>query len=203
MKGIATQMFAKYIIGLDLGQQKDYSVLTVTLPVFGADGNLTIELPYMYRYPLRMSYVHVVEYLEKFLDNKELENYTLVVDHTGVGRPVVDLLSDYGINSVGITITGGHKSRWITGRSATVPKFELISRLQVAIQCGKLKIAKGMACLDVLIKELINFKASPGKGSRLEGARGVHDDTVLSLAMAVWYIEDKLNRGKKTRVIGS
>ena len=196
-------MFAKCIMGLDLGQQRDYSVLTVAYPVFGAEGNLSIEVPYMYRYPLRMSYMHVVEYLGQFIEEKKLEDYVLVVDHTGVGRPVVDLLDDYGIYSVGLTITGGHRARWMTGRAVTVPKFELISRLQVAIQCGRLQLAKGMACLDILIKELINFKASPGSGSKMEGSGGVHDDTVLSLAMVVWYIEDKLNRGKKTRAIGS
>ncbi len=196
-------MFTEYVLGLDLGQQKDYSVITVAKPVFDSSGNLSTEIPYMYRYPLRMSYTHVVEYLEIFIKSRKLDNYVLVVDHTGVGRPVVDLLDDYGVNSIGLTITGGHKSRWITGRAVTVPKFELISRLQVAIQGGKIKIAKGMACLDTLIKELINFTASPGSGMKMEGSRGVHDDTVLSLAMAVWYIEDKLNRGKKTRVIGS
>jgi len=196
-------MFVKYTLGLDLGQQNDYTVLTVAEPVFLLDGSLVIKIPYIYRFPLRMSYVYVVEYLEKFIINRELDEYVLIVDHTGVGRPVVDLLNDYNINTIGLTITGGHKSNWSTGRSVTVPKIELISRLQVAIQCCKLQLAKGVKCLDVLIKELINFTITSGRGIKMEAASGHHDDTVMSLAMVVWYIEDKLNRSKKLRVIGN
>jgi len=195
-------MFVKYTLGLDLGQQNDYTVLTVAEPVFGTDGSLSINVPYVYRFPLRMSYVYVVEYLEKFIKNRELDEYVLIVDYTGVGRPVVDLLNDYDINTIGLTITGGHKSNWATGRSVTVPKLELISRLQVAIQCSKLQLAKGIQCIDVLIKELINFTITSGRGIKMEAASGYHDDTVMSLAMVVWYIEDKLNRSKKLRVIG-
>ena len=194
-------MFAKYTLGLDLGQQSDYTVLTVAEPVFKDNGELSIRVPYMYRFPLRMSYVHIVEYISEFIENRKLLDYVLVVDHTGVGRPVIDLFRDHNINSVGLTITGGHKSRWVTGRDVTAPKLELISRLQMAIQCNTLEIAKGMKCLDILIKELINFTLRIGNTIKMEAGSGSHDDTVLSLAMAVWYIEDKMNRGKKVRVI--
>ena len=196
-------MFAKYTLGLDLGQQSDYTVLTVAEPVFKADGTLLIQVPHIYRFPLRISYVHVVEYLEKFIESRELEDYVLVVDHTGVGRPVVDLLNDYKINTIGLTITGGRKVNWHTGRSVTVPKLELISRLQVAMQCKSLQFAEGLECMNLLIKELINFSLRVGKTIKMEAAGGNHDDMVMSLAMVVWYIEDKLNRGKRTRIIGS
>ena len=194
-------MFVKHTLGLDLGQQNDYTVLTVAEPVFATDGSLTIKVPHIYRFPLRMSYVFVVAYLKKFIEHRELEDYVLVVDYTGVGRPVVDLLKDHGLNTIGLTVTGGLKSNWATGRSVTVPKIELISRLQVAIQYGTLQLAKGIDCMDTLIKELINFTLT--KGVKMEASSGHHDDIVMSLAMAVWYIEDKLNRGKRLRVIGT
>lgn len=196
-------MFVKHTLSLDLGQQNDYTVLTVAEPHFGIDGKLVIKVPLVYRFPLRMSYVHVVEYLREFIETKQLTEYVLIVDYTGVGRPVVDLLNDHGINTIGLTITGGRKSNWATGRSVTVPKVEMITRLQVAIQYGSLLLAKGIECMDIIIKELINFTLTSGRGVKMEASGGYHDDTVMSLAMAVWYIEDKLNRGKRTRVIGS
>lgn len=36
----------------------------------------------------------------------------LVVDQTGVGRPVFDLVTKAGLEAVGVTITGGDAITW-------------------------------------------------------------------------------------------
>lgn len=197
-------MFSKYIIGLDLGQQNDYTVLTVVEPITSPLEGVKYHVPYMYRYPLKTSYVYIVEHVRNFIEMRQLEDYLLVVDHTGVGIPIVDLFNEHSINLVGITITGGHKANWHTPRSATVPKQELISCLQMAMQCKKMQISKDIGILDVLIKEFIGFTAritKSGKG-KFEAEHGVHDDTVLSLAMAIWYCESRLKKSKRIRAFG-
>jgi len=164
-------MFAKYTLGLDLGQQSDYTVLTVAEPVFKDNGELSIRVPYMYRFPLRMSYVHIVEYISEFIENRKLLDYVLVVDHTGVGRPVIDLFRDHNINSVGLTITGGHKSRWVTGRDVTAPKLELISRLKI-LENSRRELRK-------VLRNFISFHIDVKRLRSLDFLASIENDVML------------------------
>lgn len=70
----------------------------------------------------------------------------LCVDQTGVGAPVVDLFRQAKLNArlQPILIHGGdHATRENGWR---VPKRELVGATQVALQTGRLKIAKDLAC---------------------------------------------------------
>lgn len=198
-------MLGKYIVGVDLGQQNDYTVLTVVAPNLLINNEMEYEVPYIYRYPLKTSYVYVVKHIQKTMEERGFkDDYLLIIDHTGVGRPVVDLFNENNIPLVGVTITGGNKASWTSPREVSVPKWDIVSSLQVSIQCGKLKLSKKMHELNRLIDEMINFTATStrkGKG-KFEAASGQHDDMVLSLGLAIWYCEYKFRRGKRLRVIG-
>ena len=61
----------------------------------------------------------------------------LVVDATGVGASVVDLLRAEGLDPYDVIITGCDESH--RGR---VPKRELVSTVAVLLQSGRLKIAE-------------------------------------------------------------
>ena len=113
----------------------------------------------------------------------------LVVDATGVGRPVVDLLKAEGLEPVPVTITGGDQTTYDGGWR--VPKRDLVSALQVVLQAGRLKVARELKDAQTLVDELLRFrvKIDPLTAHDSYGAwrEGAHDDLVLAVAIAVWY----------------
>ena len=71
-----------------------------------------------------------------------------------------------------------------------MPKRNLVSALQAALQTGTLKIASSLQLAEVLRQELLNFRIkinlSTGHDSYEHWREGDHDDLVLAAAMAVW-----------------
>src|SRR6516164_8308951 len=66
---------------------------------------------------------------------------SLIVDFTGVGRGIFDMLVDAGLSPVGITLTGGFNANW-SGDTATVPKSTLVSKLVARLHAGELFIRR-------------------------------------------------------------
>jgi hypothetical protein len=109
-----TQEMVRYV-GVDLGQQRDYTAISVTEKVLLPTGNYRRE-PYfdwdtqrarwhsvengrpeyrvrhLERPALGTSYVEVVERILELLTSLEDKELVLAVDTTGVGRPVADML---------------------------------------------------------------------------------------------------------------
>jgi hypothetical protein len=112
---------------------------------------------------------------------------TLVVDATGVGAPVLDMFTSWGLRPVGVTIHGGDA---VTqhGRHFRTPKRDLVATLQTLLQTGRLRFAKDLALADVLVGELRDYTVSPSAvGHDSYSARaGQHDDLVLAVAIASW-----------------
>ena len=108
---------------------------------------------------------------------------SLVVDATGVGQPVVDMLraARLGCDICAVTITGGDKAR-CDGAGWNVPKQDLLAGLQVLLERGELRIAKDLRGARLLMRELMDMQA---KGA---GGYGQHDDLVIALALACWRV---------------
>jgi len=73
-----------------------------------------------------------------------------------------------------------------------VPKRELVSVAQSALQSKRLVIAKGLAEAETLRKELSTFqvKITLSATESFEAWReGAHDDLVLAACMALWHGE--------------
>src|SRR5258708_19783274 len=87
-----------YLIGLDLGQSRDYSALAIVQrvwnPVADGMGRLVSHyaLRHLQRWPLHTSYPAVVADLAGLVRTPPLSWPVLVVDQTGVGQAVVDSL---------------------------------------------------------------------------------------------------------------
>lgn len=197
-----------YYVGLDLGQAQDFTALSVVEKKvtktehqkggYTSEGKLIEErdIPLSYEYQVRhlqrfrlgTSYSAVVSEVRKVLSR--LSGAVLVVDYTGVGRPVVDLFRDSGLSPVAVTITSGDKATFEDG-GWRVPKRDLVSVLVVAFQNSTLKIAEALPEARTLIEELQHFqvKIDPRTAHDSYGSwrEGVHDDLVLSVAMALWY----------------
>ena len=72
---------------------------------------------------------------------------------------------------------------------ANVPKRDLVSAAQVALQNKVLRIAK-MPNADILIRELLAFRAKisdSGHDTYSAWREKDHDDLVLACSMAVWF----------------
>jgi len=160
-----------FYIGLDLGQSNDYTALAVVEKVKASEasggGDPDLHLRHLERYPLRTPYPDMVAqvaalvespqltstHLDRRLGQMVLDEPDLLVDATGVGRPVVDLFKERGLRYKAITITGGNKA---TGAASSygVPKRDLIGALEVPFHSGRLKVAAGLALWETLSSTL-------------------------------------------------
>lgn len=144
------------------------------------------------RIPLNTPYPAVVDRVQELLATPALRNQTqLVVDATGVGRPVVDLFEHRGLDPVAITITGGDTVTY--ERGWRVPKRDLVGAVAVLLQSDRLRFAAQLPEVPTLVRELLAFrvKIDPLTAHDSYGAAewrtGINDDLVLALAVAVWY----------------
>jgi hypothetical protein len=126
------------------------------------------------------------------------------LDHTGVGSPISELfeerrqLTEPGHRNtlVKINITGGLRpSKAIGGYN--VPKRDLVLSLLRVFQQGRLKISGKLPLAHTFQDELLNFKvkiSDEGKDSYGAWREGIHDDLVLSAAIASWFAEKKYGK---------
>ncbi len=114
----------------------------------------------------------------------------LLVDATGVGRPVLDLVRQARMPADvrGATITAGDAlSR--DGLDYRVPKADLVGTLQLLLGDGRLKWAATLPLRAELEAELADFRVKlTAAAHESYGAwrEGQHDDLVLALALASW-----------------
>ena len=156
------------------------------------DSPARIDVRHLERLPLRMDYTAQVEMVGALLRRPPLPRGTrLVIDQTGVGRPVVNMFTAAGLNPVGVTITGGDSETRVSWgqEEFRVAKLLLVSRLQAAFHSGTLRIAKALPEASVLVSELSDFRAqfAPTGYARFGAREGAHDDLVLALAIGVWW----------------
>jgi hypothetical protein len=186
----------QYFTGLDLGQAQDYTAVAVlekrTTPDSGRPGRTVSHyaVRHLERFRLGMPYPDVCTRLARLFADPPLAGSTLVVDYTGVGRPVLDMLRRSNIQAGvrAITITGGQKATAGAG-GWMVPKRELVSNLQVLLQARRIKVAPTLPAAALLVQELMNFqvKISPAAHETFGTWReGAHDDLVLATAIAAW-----------------
>jgi hypothetical protein len=198
-----------YTVGVDLGQASDPSAVVVVeteietrvwRDEWSAEPRQKPErvehrVRYAERLPLQLPYPEQVAHVRGLMMAPELpaKETELVIDMTGVGRPVFDLFEVEELRPVGIVITGGLEEVR-DGRVHKVPKILLVSRLQAALHAGELKFAVGLAEADAFKQELSEFRMRHTDTGRLTfGAReGRHDDLVLGLACALWRAQGRV-----------
>src|SRR4051812_49673749 len=99
------------------------------------------------------------------------------MDATGVGRPVVDLLREAGLDPVAVTIHGGDQVIRVSEREFRTPKRDLVGSVQAALQTRRLQAAEALPDWPVLKRELASFKAKISlSGHDTYGAGSSGDD---------------------------
>jgi hypothetical protein len=184
----------KYILGLDLGQSADYTALTIAERI-PTEQKPTYHLRHIQRFKLGTPYPEIVESVETLTETPALERKAvLAIDATGVGAPVVDMFEAAKLPCplYAIHIHGGDL---VTneGKHYRVPKRDLVSVVQVLLQSSRLKIVEGLPDTKTLVRELLNFKVKidpqTAHDSYSAWRENIHDDLVLSVAMACWLAE--------------
>jgi hypothetical protein len=197
-----------YYVGLDLGQSADYTALAVVQKVEYYDWEnqkheRDLHLRHLERFPLKTPYTDIADHVKELVSSPSLRapvryynqmktpEVQLIVDETGVGVAVTDLLKERGLKFFGVTITGlGQKVNTIGTRRYTVPKQDLVAALEVPFHKGSLKVAEGLYLWGTLRDELLNFrrKQNPktGYNSYEHWRESDHDDLVLAAALACW-----------------
>jgi len=203
------------ILGLDLGQAKDYTALSVTEVVGSPSGEPN-------RYAVRAldrfhpdRYQHVVDRVERMLPTLRQDVHvppagawggsftyvrprvTLVLDRTGVGRAVGDLFTEarLDLDLQLVSIHGGDTVTTDPDGGWRCPKRDLVGVVAVALQNGRLQIATQLDHAATLRAELKNFRARIGAnghdsyGAGDDWREGNHDDLVLAVALSLWWGE--------------
>ena len=182
-----------YFLGLDLGQKRDYSALVVVERVHRD----RIDVRYIERMPLGTPYPAVVERVREIVQWDELyRDCALAVDATGVGAPVVDMLraARLGCELTAVTITGGGKENPVApGKTASVPKRDLMAGVEVLLEKEQLRIGRRLRESSRLSRELVSMRN--GKDS------AEHDDLVIALSLACWRAQSRATKtiGEQTR----
>ncbi len=213
-------MAAVIYVGVDLGQKRDPTAIVVTefveeftpedwakprarphpnnpqvIVVSEPEPSRTYyAVRFIERLPLGLSYIAVADRIAEVVRNLRAlhprATVRVVMDATGVGQPVVDLVknrvADATITGVTITAGDGAERGYNEGR---VGKAYLVSRLQVLLQTDRLKLPKTAEGL-ALAEELLNFEIRVDQdGQDRYGAFrvGTHDDLVVALGLSVLF----------------
>lgn len=181
-----------FFLGLDLGQVKDYTALTIIERPPGIPFKYNVRN--LMRFPIGTSYPEVVNKLISVTGHPAVQPNLLVIDATGVGAPIADMFRQNNLYFIPVIITGADKvSR--DQRAIRVPKRDLVSTLQILLQTKQLKIAGSLPEAQTLIEELLNFQikiSASGHDSYGAWREGAHDDLILATSLACWASEKRL-----------
>ena len=208
-----------FYVGLDIGQSVDYTALAVVQAVRerNEQGGIKsfLHLRHLERYPLRTLYPDIAEQVADLMRHPNLcpEEYDpsrlryfrrapeLVVDNTGVGPAVTDLLKKKNLRFKAVTITGGDEVHAVGGGKYRVPKRDLVSALEVPFHTGRLKVAENLPLWPALKEELLNFRRKvnlrTAHDSYEHWRETDHDDLVLATALACWWIAYRSKGGSR------
>jgi hypothetical protein len=188
-----------YLIGLDLGQVRDHSALAVLervrKPHPNGGGRLVghYAVRHLRRWPLHTSYTTVAEDLIQLVRRPPLRWPVLVVDQTGVGQAVVDVLARRPLAAAleRVVITGGRQTTRVATGAWHVPKGQLVACLRALLASGRLKVA-ALPERAQLVRELSAFRARITEAAQetFAAAREQdHDDLLLAVALVAWWGE--------------
>ncbi|MFO0805097.1 MAG: hypothetical protein U0791_18480 [Gemmataceae bacterium] len=181
-----------YYSGLDLGQPHEFTALVVVERRLTTDFDRPsrsvsrFDVRHIHRWPLGTNYPAIAADLKNLFAEKPLKGSELIIDQTGVGRAVVDLIrsSEIAASMRAYTITAGE-----TGHGRTVAKKNLVGAVQAPLQERRLRFAESLPLTPTLARELEMFrtKATFDNSDVFAGWRERdHDDLVLGLALALY-----------------
>jgi hypothetical protein len=196
----------RWLIGVDLGQQRDYSaaVLLRIHPEMAWDGPTTnprtrqaemrplagYVVTRIERIPLKTSYVAVIAAVRAFCwEASTLGQLDLIVDAGGPGRPIYDALQDAGLQPIAATAHGGQQTT-LDGAEMRASKEAMVLELRELLAQRRLKVKPRIAHADAFKQELsfYEMQISDRGHARYGAPEGQHDDITSAVYLAVhWH----------------
>ncbi len=187
-----------YVMGLDLGKRVDPTAIAVLERIVPSkqfewsphsaprpvDSEDRYAVRHLERIPLGTSYPDVVERVRDLTRRPEVAGrLTLVVDATGGGQVVMDMLrrADLDCPVVEVVVTDGLKAHLKNG-VWYVPKVNLVTALQVMVANGLISFGVDVPETRRLVDELAGLRMTKGGGWKDAG----HDDLAVAVCLASW-----------------
>ncbi|RKY19795.1 MAG: hypothetical protein DRQ55_09690 [Planctomycetota bacterium] len=152
-----------YVAGLDLAKVADFSVLTI----LDGDGQV-VFVDRFHRIDWSVQVDRVRTACERY------GNCRVLVDSTGAGEPVFEILRKADVRVEGYKFTAGSKAA-------------LIDNLALMLEQRSLVLPRAEVCPELIDEmEAFEFTVTDGGTVRTGAPGGQHDDCVVSLALAAW-----------------
>jgi hypothetical protein len=192
-----------FFLGVDLGQRQDPTALAaverliqrgpqVDAATYEPVAQVIYRVRGLRRLKLGTPYTEIVSEVAQLARMVAAQGpTTLVVDATGVGAPVVDLLRgeiDSTIPLVPVIFTAGDAARVENGVHR-VPKKDLVHGLILLFEDNRLRLVDDHPEARALVNELSNMRVKiTGEAHTSYEAwrQNQHDDMVFALALACW-----------------
>lgn len=149
-----------YVTGVDLAKIEDYTVLTT----------ICRETRHIVNH-VRCNNVEWSVQKEMIIDEVNKYQSMAVIDATGVGDPIFEDLRRAGVNARPFKFNNTNKA-------------ELIDRLAVCIEQRLITFPDVLPLIDEL--KTYAYDLTPSRNIKYGAPEGMHDDCVISLALAVW-----------------
>jgi hypothetical protein len=199
----------RYWVGADFARKRDFTAVSI-IEQIGTCTHISPENPFRVRHcerlPLGTRYTDIEGYLRELMHDvrryaqarceelhpkvrgASLGTVTLVIDESGLGAPMFDLLEEAKLYPTGVTIIGGPE--WSgNGRHYRVPLNDLITVIELAMEQRTLGFAKELEHLPALVDEFASFERRLTKaGNETYGnfRESSHDDMIFSIAIPLW-----------------
>jgi hypothetical protein len=148
---------------------------------------------------LNTPYPDVATYVGEVMSRSPLRESgaKLILDQTGVGRPVADIMRRAGLIFESVTITAGDSEVKVGPHEWRVPKGLLINAVDARLATRELRFADRLRDAKAMQEELKNFRRQiSATGHMTFNARsGSFDDQILACAMAIWWCGARQSRG--------
>lgn len=195
-----------YYIGVDIGQSQDYTAISIVERadiISGPQDRITYNWPrttlrtvrFLHRVPLGTSYPDVAKLVAGITAHASIARRSnkLIVDGTGVGKPVIDLIRTHKVQPIlhTVIITSGDASKAEArcGDTHYLARNALLAGLETGLQNRALQISRHLPLANALLEELNNLHRDPNNPTA-EGLRpqrqSIHDDLVFATALAYW-----------------
>jgi hypothetical protein len=189
-----------YLIGFDLGRDRDHSaiaVMAVRLEDYGPYDRArlfqptrrVLQLGLLRRIPLGTEYLETIRILRQIVTGLQCKGgwgapqvpIYVVIDSAGPGQIAVELLraEQLKINIVPTLLTSGHEAGYSRSRTRTIPRRELAANLRYLLEVELIRIHRGLPYGAALEAEVAAV--------RPHGGQYEHDDLVVAAGLAAWH----------------
>ena len=216
----------QYICTVDLAKKRDYTTIQIyrDTPEVRHYPEESGRSPQIINwmdltYQARMQGIRYTEQSKKIVELLKrvnlLNNVQLLVDGTGVGEAVVDIMREDGLMPLPIISTGGNNVNEVYSdfgnvfgssqgqklrgvqviKEMTVPKNDMVHAAMVVLEQGRLRMANNLQHTDDFRKQLSRFKGKfndkSGRTKYENDSDTDHDDFVVCYMLASWWMTYK------------